>query len=120
MSDFKTQEEAFAVVDSMCKTNAVEFNYAVEKVDDPIPLLVKFRYYIGHGTKRSWESTDHTSVVGEFEPKSKKAMEDFNEGIKFLTAGAQDSAPGGVKVKIESPNYEKLKAATSELRSHMT
>ena len=118
LADFDTHEEAFTCAEAAIKQNAVDFKFEVMKIDNPIPMLVRFKYFIGHGTKRSWSSTDTTSVAGTFEPKTKKAMEDFNAAMPCLMGGEVGSAPGDKekKVKVESPLYEELKVVTAGLR----
>ena len=116
LSDFATHEEAFTCAEAAIKQNAVDFKFEVTKIDNPIPMLVRFKYFIGHGTKRSWSSTDTTSVAGTFEPKTKKAMEDFGAAARCLGGDSGGGSGGQAKVKVESPLHEELKVVTAGLR----
>jgi len=122
LSHFSTREEAFACAEGAVKQNSIDFKFKIEKIDNPEPLLVRYKYFQGHGTKRSWSSTDSTSVSGVFEPKTKKALEDFSAASQCLMGGNVPGASGGQekKVKVESPIYEELKLVTAGLRPYKT
>ena len=122
LSHFETREEAFACANEAIKQNSIDFKFKIEKIDNHEPLLIRYKYFEGHGTKRKWLSEDATSVSGTFEPKTKKALEDFSAASQCLMGGNVPGASGGQekKVKVESPIYEELKLVTAGLRPYKT
>ena len=123
MDNFKSEKDAFECAEELVTQNCADFQFEFEKIDHPMPKLVKFKYVIGHGTKRSWSSKDTTSVEGTFEPKTKKAVEDLGGAWQALTDGAGLAPPSaaGAGAKVESPVLEELKKTAEATRSaHLT
>jgi len=112
--DFKSEKEAFVCAEELITQNGRDFEFEYAKIDHPIAKLVKYKYVIGHGTKRSYTSSDHTSITGSYEPKTKKGLEDIGGAWAALADGTE-SQPS--TVKVESPVFEELKKTVEATRS---
>ncbi len=118
MSDFDDEQEAFKLVDDLLQQNCKDFDFEPQKLDHPNPMLVRFKYVIGHGTKRRWSSVDKTSLHFSTVPKTNKGLADMGAVAALIAGDVDPQKPGEAEnVKVESPKFEEMTGANKQLRS---
>ena len=117
MSDFPNQAAALKAADVLVETNKDEFNHerGVE-VNDALPMLNKYYYIQAHGKKRTWTQSEHKSLRGVADVKSRKMLQDQQAFAEALgdrspskVAGVKDEVVGQSKMLRED---ETLKPAS--------
>ena len=118
LSDFPTRDEAMKQADAFVAQNCKDFGHAQEKLDNPEPLMVRFKYVIGHGTKRTWESIDKTELDFEYQAKTAKGLADLTRLTSMMVGdGPGDPSGEGDGIKVESPKFVELVDTKKSLRS---
>ena len=115
LGDFESREAALATADDLIATNSAEFDHKVEPQVNKNPLLTKYWYVKGEGTKRSFSQTESKELQGSSDVKNRKLLTDAQAFMEGLGPAGSAEEPGA---QVENVAFADMKQSREKLRTH--
>ena len=117
MQDFWDQGEAFDCAHDLVAQAADEYGFQQDTVDHTNPLLVKFYYVLGEGSRRTVTNGTSKRLCAETAPAVKLGRGTLLD-MQEITGGKSSlDAESVTAVKDEHPEFAQMKAAAEVLKS---